>query len=136
MTAIGREEGVIGDGARNIGDAEAPVYVRNDVVAPTRDVVGALSPRYANEGAIFDASFVKLREAGITYALPQSLLSNVSFIRAASISLIGRNLAMLYSNHSQIDPEFNVSGGNLQGALSYTTIPSTRSFGVNLNVTF
>ena len=136
MTAIGREEGVIGQGARNIGDAETPIYVPNDVVAPTRDVVGALSPRYANEGAIFDASYVKLREAGITYALPQSILSNVSFIRAASISLIGRNLAMLYSNHSQIDPEFNVSGGNLQGALSYTTIPSTRSFGVNLNLTF
>ncbi|PPK87552.1 TonB-linked SusC/RagA family outer membrane protein [Neolewinella xylanilytica] len=136
MTAIGREEGVIGNGARNIGDGETPIYVTNDVVAPTRDVVGALSPRYANEGAIFDASFVKLREAGITYALPQALLSNVSFIRAASISLIGRNLAMLYSNHSQIDPEFNVSGGNLLGALSYTTIPSTRSFGVNLNVTF
>ena len=136
MTAIGREEGVIGKGARNIGDDENPVYVTNDVVAPTRDVVGALSPRYANEGAIFDASFVKLREAGITYALPQALLSNLSFIRAASISLIGRNLAMLYSNHSQIDPEFNVSGGNLLGALSYTTIPSTRSFGINLNVTF
>ncbi len=136
MTAIGREEGVIGLGARNVGDAENPVYVVNDVVGPTRDVVGALSVRYANEGAIFDASFVKLREAGITYSLPAILLDQVSFIRAASISFIGRNLAMLYSNHSQVDPEFNVLGGNLQGALSYTTIPSTRSFGVNLNVTF
>ena len=136
MTAIGREEGVIGNGARNIGDGETPVYVPNDVVAPTRDAVGALSVRYANEGAIFDASYVKLREAGITYALPQALLSSVSFLRAASISIIGRNLAMLYSNHSQVDPEFNRLGGNLQGALSYTTIPSTRSFGVNLNLTF
>ncbi len=136
MTAIGREEGVIGTGARNVGDAENPVYVVNDVVGPTRDVVGALSVRYANEGAIFDASFIKLREAGITFSLPKMLLDRVSFIRAASISLIGRNLAMLYSNHSQVDPEFNVLGGNLQGALSYTTIPSTRSFGVNLNVTF
>ena len=136
MTAVGREEGVIGVGARNIGDDENPVYVTNDVVAPTRDVVGALSVRYANEGAIFDASYVKLREAGITYALPRTLVEKVSFLRAASISLIGRNLAMLYSNHSQVDPEFNSYGGNLQGALNYTTIPSTRSFGVNLNLTF
>ena len=136
MTAIGREEGVIGLGARNVGDAENPVYVVNDVVGPTRDVVGGLSVRYANEGSIFDASFVKLREAAITFALPTALLDRVSFLRAASISVIGRNLAMLYSNHSQVDPEFNVLGGNLQGALSYTTIPSTRSFGVNLNLTF
>ncbi|NJB87457.1 TonB-linked SusC/RagA family outer membrane protein [Lewinella marina] len=136
LTAIGREEGVIGVGARNVGDAENPVYVVNDVVAPTRDVVGALSVRYANEGAIFDASFVKLREAGITYALPAALVDRVSFLRAASVSLIGRNLAMLYSNHSQVDPEFNSYGGNLQGALNYTTVPSTRSFGVNLNLTF
>ncbi|MBB4079047.1 TonB-linked SusC/RagA family outer membrane protein [Lewinella aquimaris] len=136
LTAVGREEGVIGIGARNIGTDEAPEYVVNDVVNETRDVVGALSVRYANEGAIFDASYVKLREAGLTYALPAVLLDQVSFLRAASISIIGRNLAMLYSNHSQVDPEFNSYGGNLQGALNYTSIPSTRSFGVNLNVTF
>lgn len=136
LTAIGREEGVIGNGARNIGTDEAPEYVVNDVVNATRDVVGALSVRYANEGAIFDASFVKLREAGITYRLPSAVVDKVSFLRAGSISLIGRNLAMLYTNHSQVDPEFNSYGGNLQGALNYTSIPSTRSFGVNLNLTF
>ncbi|MCP9234531.1 SusC/RagA family TonB-linked outer membrane protein [Lewinella sp. JB7] len=136
LTAVGREEGVIGVGARNIGTEEAPEYVVNDVVNETRDVVGALSVRYANEGAIFDASFVKLREAGITYALPTVLVDRIPFLRAASISLIARNLAMLYSNHSQVDPEFNSYGGNLQGALNYTSIPSTRSFGVNLNATF
>jgi len=127
---------VIGVGAVNVGDAENPVYVANDIVAPTRNVVGALSVRYANEGAIFDASYVKLREASISYSLPNKVLDKLGFVRGASISIIGRNLAMLYSNHSNIDPEFNIYGGNLQGALLYTTIPSTRSFGVNLNLTF
>jgi TonB-linked SusC/RagA family outer membrane protein len=136
LTAIGREEGVIGVGAVNIGDVENPVYVANDIVAPTRSVVGALSVRYANEGAIFDASYVKLREASISFQLSPKMLDKLGFVRGASISLIGRNLAMLYSNHSNIDPEFNIYGGNLQGALFYTTVPSTRSFGVNLNLTF
>ncbi|WP_420458922.1 SusC/RagA family TonB-linked outer membrane protein [Neolewinella sp.] len=135
MTAVGREEGVIGLGARNVGTEEAPNYVVNDVVGPTRDVVGALSVRYANEGAIFDASYVKLREAGISFSLPRTLVDKVPFLRAASIGIIGRNLAMLYSNHNQVDPEFNSYGGNLQGALNYTSIPSTRSFGLNLNLT-
>jgi len=136
LTVLGREEGVIGLGAMNIGDAENPVYVANDVVAPTRNVVGALSVRYANEGAIFDASYVKLREASIRFQLPAKVTDKLGFIRGASVSVIGRNLAMLYSNHENIDPEFNVYGGNLQGALFYTTIPSTRSVGVNLNLTF
>ncbi|MEM9259821.1 MAG: TonB-dependent receptor, partial [Bacteroidota bacterium] len=136
MTEIGREEGVIGIGVMNIGDAENPEYVPNDVVAPTRNVVGALSVRFANEGAIFDASYVKLREASIRYQLPAKITDKLGFIRGASISIIGRNLAMLYSNHENVDPEFNIYGGNLQGALFYTTIPSTRSFGLNLNLTF
>lgn len=136
LTEIGREEGVIGNGVMNIGDAENPEYVTNDVVAPTRNVVGALSVRFANEGAIFDASYVKLREASIRYQLPTKVTDRLGFIRGASISIIGRNLAMLYSNHENIDPEFNIYGGNLQGALFYTTIPSTRSLGVNLNLTF
>ena len=136
LTAVGREEGVIGVGAVNIGDAENPEYVANDVVAPTRNVVGALSVRYANEGAIFDASYIKLREASISYSLPQKLTERLGFIRGATVSVIGRNLAMVYSNHANVDPEFNVYGGNLQGALLYTSIPSTRSVGVNLNLTF
>ncbi|MEL7160674.1 MAG: TonB-dependent receptor, partial [Bacteroidota bacterium] len=136
MTELGREEGVIGIGAMNVGDADNPVYAANDVVAPTRNVVGALSVRYANEGAVFDATYVKLREASIRYVLPTKLTEKIGFIRGASVSLIGRNLAMLYSNHENVDPEFNVYGGNLQGALFYTTIPSTRSLGVNLNLTF
>ncbi len=136
QSGIGREEGVIGVGVVNIGDDENPRYVTNDIVAPTRNVVGALSVRYANEGAIFDASYVKLREASISYALPKSITDKIGVLSAASVSVIGRNLAMLYSNHSNIDPEMNVYGGNLQGALYYTSIPSTRSVGVNLNLTF
>jgi len=136
LTAIGREEGVIGRGAMNVGDVDNPVYASNDVVAPTRNVVGALSVRFANEGAIFDASYVKLREASLRYQLPTKLVDKIGFVRGANISLIGRNLAMLYSNHSNIDPELNLYGGNLQGALFYTTVPTTRSVGVNLNLTF
>ena len=136
LTAIGREEGVIGAGAMNIGTAEAPVYVPNEVIAPTRNVVGALSVRFVNEGAIFDASYVKLREASLSYTLPAGLLERIGFVRAASLSLIGRNLAMLYSNHRGVDPEQNNLGGNLQGGLSYTSVPTTRSFGANLNLTF
>ena len=136
ITALGREEGVIGQGVKNIGSEESPVYVANDVVQPTKSVTRMLSVRSVNEGAIFEASYVKLRELRVGYTFPSSLLSATRFIKGASLSLVGRNVAMLYSTHPQIDPELNVRGGNLQGALYYATVPTSRSLGFNLNLQF
>ncbi|PHN07279.1 SusC/RagA family TonB-linked outer membrane protein [Flavilitoribacter nigricans] len=136
ITALGREEGVIGIGVKNIGSEENPEYVPNDVVAPTKSVTRMLSVRSVNEGAIYDATYVKLREVSISYALPNTLMNKIGFVKSARLSLVGRNLAMIYNGHHQIDPELNIFGGNLQGALYYATLPSTRSVGVNLNVVF
>lgn len=127
---------MIGVGVKNIGSAENPEYVPNDVVAPTKSVTRMLSVRSVNEGAVFEASYVKLREVSLSYALPTKLLSASKFIKGARLSLVGRNVAMLYNTHSQIDPELNIYGGNLQGALFYVSLPSTRSVGLNLNLIF
>lgn len=138
ITAIGREEGVIGQGVKNIGTEESPNYVPNDVVLPTKSVTRYLSVRSVNESAIYDASYIKLRELRVSYALPASLLSNFAngFIKSAHVSFVGINVAMLWKNHPQMDPEVNVRGGNLQGGLLYRGIPSTRSLGFNVNLTF
>lgn len=136
ITALGREEGVIGVGVKNIGSEESPIYVQNDVVAPTKSVTRQLSVRSVNEGAVFDGSYIKLREISLSYTLPSTFLDKMGFISGARLSVVGRNVLMLYSNHSQIDPELNIYGGNLQGGLFYVTLPTTRSVGVNLNLTF
>lgn len=136
ITALGREEGVIGLGVKNIGTDESPEYVPNDVVQPTKSVTRMLSVRSVNEGAVYEASYVKLREVSLAYSLPQKLTSRLGFIKSAKLSLVGRNLAMLYNTHSQIDPEINTRGGNLVGSLYYATTPTTRSLGVNLNLAF
>ncbi len=136
ITALGREEGVIGQGVKNIGTPDDPVYVPNDVVADTKSVTRMLSVRSVNEGAVYDGSYIKLRELSLSYALPASFVEKSGFVSGARLSVVGRNVAMLYSNHSQIDPELNLYGGNLQGALYYVSLPTTRSIGVNLNLTF
>jgi len=136
LTALGREEGVIGIGVKNIGSDESPVYVQNDVVAPTKSVTRRLSVRSVNEGAVFDGSYIKLREVSLSYTLPSTIMEKTGFLSGARLSFVGRNVMMLYSKHSQIDPELNIYGGNLQGGLFYVTLPTTRSVGVNLNLTF
>ena len=44
-TALGREEGVIGKGVMNIGTAENPNYVPNDVIIATNQFIGYNNPR-------------------------------------------------------------------------------------------
>ncbi|MEM8899009.1 MAG: SusC/RagA family TonB-linked outer membrane protein [Bacteroidota bacterium] len=134
ITAIGREEGVIGKGAK--WSESAQDWVPNDVVGDTKSVVRQLSVRSVNEGAIYEASYVKLREVRFSYRLPAPLLEKIGFVKSARLSVVGRNVAMLYNTHPQIDPELNIYGGNLQGALYYATIPSSRSLGFDLNLSF
>ncbi|WP_345158866.1 SusC/RagA family TonB-linked outer membrane protein [Pontibacter saemangeumensis] len=133
-TAVGREEGVIGKGVRNIGSAEAPVYVPNDVIADGKAFYGYNNPRTYHESAIFDASYVKLREVSISYSIPASLVSRIR-AQSASISLVGRNLAILFKNTPHIDPEIDAYGGNAQG-FTYGQLPNSRSIGAGLNVAF
>ena len=91
---------------------------------------------YNNPAAtyIFDASYVKLRELSLRYVFPQSVLGDIP-IENLSISLIGRNLAILHSNVTHFDPEVSRSAGNVQGYES-GTYPTPRSYGVNLQFNF
>ena len=134
-TAIGREEGVIGVGVKNIGSAESPEYVTNDVIVDAQAFMGNHHPRNINEVAIFDASYVKLREITLGYTLPQALLDRTKFIRSVKVSLVGRNLAILHRNTPHIDPEGDRYGGNLQGFV-YGQLPTTRNVGFNVNIGF
>ncbi len=133
-TALGREEGIIGKGVMNIGTAESPNYVPNDVIVATNQLIAYNNPRRYHEAAIFDASYVKLREVSFGYRIPESALNKLK-IQNAKISVVGRNLAMLFSNHPHIDPEVDAYGGNAQG-FDYGNLPSSRSIGFNLSLGF
>lgn len=133
-TAIGREEGVIGEGVMNVGTAESPVYVPNDVIIPAATFWNAQNPRTYHEAGIFDGSFVRLRELTLGYSIPPALLSNI-FVQGARVSLVGRNLFIFHKNHPHMDPEADMKGGNSQG-FAYGQQPTLRSIGFNVNVTF
>ena len=134
-SAIGREEGVIGVGVKNIGSAEAPEYVTNDVIVGAQAFMGNHHPNNINEVGIFGAGYVKLREVTLGYSLPQALLERTKFIQSVKVSVVGRNLAILHKNTPHIDPEGDRYGGNLQGFV-YGQLPSTRNVGFNVNIGF
>jgi TonB-linked SusC/RagA family outer membrane protein len=133
-TAVGREEGVIGKGVVNIGTTESPVYVPNDVIVAASQFYGYNNPRRYHEAAIFDASFVKLREISFGYNIPKYVLQKLG-LQTAKISVVGRNVAILFKNTPHIDPEVDRFGSNQQG-FAYGELPNSRSVGVNLSLGF
>ncbi len=84
---------------------------------------------------IYDASYVKLREAALTYTLPDKLIKRLNPIRSIDLSLIGRNLWIIHKNLPYADPEETTSSGNIQG-LQTGAYPSVRSIGFNVTVKF
>ncbi|MEA2043341.1 MAG: SusC/RagA family TonB-linked outer membrane protein [Bacteroidota bacterium] len=87
-----------------------------------------------NARYIYDATYVKLREASISYALPSSMLSG-TFFSGASIGVQGSNLAILYKDLPYADPEASQGAGNIQGWQS-GVFPTARNIGFNINLTF
>ena len=93
--------------------------------------------RYSDitEYLVYDASFAKLRELAIGFKLPKTALKNLP-IESLSIQLVGRNLAMLWSNVPNIDPESAYSSSGADQGLEFFAMPLTRNVGINLSVGF
>lgn len=83
---------------------------------------------------VYDAGFVKLREAALTYSLPTGWLGT-SAVKGIDLSLVGRNLWIIHSNVPYSDPEAGLSSGNIQGYQS-GAYPSVRTFGFNVKFRF
>lgn len=86
-------------------------------------------------GFVYDGSFVKLREATLTYNFPSDLFGNTNIIKGMSLGVYGRNLWIIHKNLPDADPEDGLSAGNLQG-YQVGSYPTVRTIGFNLNVKF
>ncbi len=87
------------------------------------------------EAFIRDASNIRLRELAFSYNLPESALSSLPF-SSASLSIVGRNLFFFSNKTEYFDPEAVQSVDNNAEGLNSFAPPTTRSFGVSLNLGF
>jgi outer membrane receptor protein involved in Fe transport len=90
------------------------------------------------EASIFDATCIRLREASLSYNLPQKALAKLPF-GSASISISGSNLwyyAPNFPKYVHFDPEaVGLGVGNGRG-MEFLSGPSARRFGASIRVTF
>ena len=87
------------------------------------------------EANSFDASFIKLREIRFDYSLPKRIIDKTPLV-SLKVGLYGRNL-YAWSEFPAYDPEVSVlSGSTVSQGIDIGTLPSARTFGINLNVEF
>jgi TonB-linked SusC/RagA family outer membrane protein len=129
-TLQGREGGYIGKGVSADGKPNA-------IAVPAQQYFQDISGRgtdHIAEEFVYDASFVKLRSVVLGYSLPFSILKK-GFVKGATFSLVGRNLATLMKHTPNIDPESSINNTNGQG-LELSGYPPVRSWGFNINLKF
>ncbi len=118
----------IGFNCRDVNDPKAPLDRQARAVAASSSAFG-----FTQAGYIEDGSFLKLREASLTYNAPDEWAHR---LRATSLSITvtGRNL-LKWTNYDGIDPELN---GNGQSDLpdDFLTAPPVRTFAFRLSLGF
>jgi TonB-linked SusC/RagA family outer membrane protein len=134
-TAAGREEGIIGDGLMNSGTDSEPNYVKNTTRVSAEEYYNQYYNRANEESALYDASYLKLRQLSLTYALPTAWMSRMG-LREARLGLIASNLFVLTEN-PHFDPELSaMQGRNFTYGVEDMSYPSSRSFGLSLKANF
>ncbi len=129
-TLEGREGGVVGEGVMLDSDGN---YVTNNVVVTAEAFNKAAYSNDIVESAVFDASYVKLRQVTFGYTLHK--VGKLP-VKDLSFSVVGRNLAILYSKVPHIDPETAFSSSNGEQGQEFGQLPSARSIGFNINFKF
>ena len=93
---------------------------------------------FADEGAVFDATVLRLREVSLAYSLPEKILKNTPF-GSANIVFSGENMwynAPNFPEGVNFDPEvLSLGVGNGRG-FDFLTGPTAKKYGVALNLTF
>ncbi len=122
-------DGVFADGTKN-----------TDVVHYMYKYAGAYqgwsNVKMPRSNAVFENSWVKLREVNITYSVPTTFIKKMKFVQGLDLSVIGRNLFYIYSSlPDKLNPEAINGIGNAQG-IQWAQFPMIRDMGVALKVRF
>ena len=126
-TLVGRESGI-----KTGVDANG---VANTVTATPQAYYTALAQN-VTKAHVQDGDFIKLRQLSIGYVVPASIVKRLHIVENMNISLVGRNLLVLMKKTENIDPEATFGSSINYYGIEGTNLPSTRSYGVNVNIKF
>ncbi len=86
------------------------------------------------EDFVEDASWVRLRELTLSYAIPSSIMESTPF-SGLTVTFTGRNL-WLQTAYTGVDPETSLQGASNAQGLDYFNMPSTKSYVMAFSLNF
>lgn len=86
----------------------------------------------------FKSDFVKLRNVSVSYNLSNLLRKSgtMDFFKGLTLTASCRNVALLYKDLPDLDPEAIQSSGDFRAGYENTSLPTTRNFNISLNARF
>lgn len=97
---------------------------------------GPDNQNWIHSTGIMTDSWIKMRELSLNYTLPEKFVQKTKVFQSATVSLVGRDLFYFYSSlPDNINPEGINGAGNAQG-IEFASLPSARSFSVEVRVAF
>lgn len=107
----------------------------NTVAANAQDYYTALANNVTSV-TVLNGDYIKLRQVTLGYTFNEKAVSALKIFSSINVSLVARNLAVLMKKSDNIDPEANFASNVRYAGIEGTSLPSTRSFGVNVNFKF
>lgn len=133
-----RELGLVPTGVVTLPEGTTPEEAAN--MTGTAYAGGAVNPEAYFKGTfglvgahMYDMSFIRLRELSLGYTIP-SRFTNQFSVQNLTLSVVARNVALLYSRSPFFDPAIALSSGNIQG-IEAGSYPPTRSVGLSITAT-
>ncbi|HTR30821.1 MAG TPA: SusC/RagA family TonB-linked outer membrane protein [Puia sp.] len=97
---------------------------------------GSIGNGESNREFVYSASYVKLREASITWSVPKHTMQKLGALQGIDLSLSGRNLLILHKSLPYADPEQGQAAGNGSIGFQNGAYPTVRTVSFILKVKF
>ncbi len=135
----GRYDGLVHEGVNAVKNPDGTfTYKKNNTVTNSIQTYynSFIWNRDNTEMNTFDTSFLKLKEVRLDYDLPAKYARQVGFLQSASLGVYATNL-FSWTNFPQYDPETGMlSGSDIYKGIETMAYPMTRSYGVNVKLSF
>jgi outer membrane receptor protein involved in Fe transport len=136
----GRYDGFVPEGVNVVSADENGVgeyQVNNAITSNVYTYYQARTlDRYNGEAHTYSTSFLKWREARLEYSLPSVLCQKTKVLQGASIAVFATNI-FSWDKWPQFDPEGGMmTGTNVFNGIEAGAYPMTRSYGVNVRLSF
>lgn len=127
------ETGVVFDGVYVTG---ANAGKQNTTAVNGKDFYTDYRGLQISDPFIFKSDYIKLRNITLSYDVTSWIGPRVKFVKGLSLSASCRNVAIIKKYVPDIDPEQVASSGDNRAGYEAVAMPTTRTWGLNVNVKF